>query len=64
MDRFMRQSEVLEAVGLSRQAIYEKRKAGTFPEPVDVGVAALRWRESEIKAWMESRPGYVPVPRR
>ena len=51
----MRQSEVLAAVGLSRQFVYKLRKSGSFPEPIILGVGALRWRESEIKAWMESR---------
>ena len=55
MDRFMRQSEVLAAVGLSRQFVYKLRKSGSFPEPIILGVGALRWWESEIKAWMESR---------
>ena len=45
----------LEAVGLSRQFIFKLRRSGHFPAPVDVGGSALRWRESEIKAWMDSR---------
>ena len=37
MDKLLRQSEVLTAVGLSRMHLYKLRKAGGFPEPVDVG---------------------------
>ena len=29
---------------------------GEFPRPVKVGPAAVRWRESDITAWVESRP--------
>ena len=29
---------------------------GSFPEPLKVGVRAVRWRESEIEAWLETRP--------
>ena len=33
MDRLLRQSEVLTAVGLSRMAVYKLRKAGSFRSP-------------------------------
>ena len=55
MDKFLKQAEVLEAVGLSRQFVYKLRKSGSFPEPVILGKAALRWRKSEIDTWMASR---------
>ena len=55
MDRFLKQSEVLAAVGLSRQFVYKLRKAGSFPEPIILGVGALRWRESDVQAWIASR---------
>ena len=55
VDRLLRQSEVLTAVGLSRMAVYKLRKAGGFPEPVTMGLGALRWRQSEIAAWIASR---------
>ena len=37
MDRLLRQSEVLERAGFSRMHLFKLRKAGRFPEPVDVG---------------------------
>ena len=55
MDRLLRQSEVCEAVALSRMAVYKLRKAGGFPEPVTLGKGALRWKQSEIAAWIASR---------
>ena len=55
MDRLLKQAEVLAAVGLSRQYIFKIRQSGHFPAPVDVGGSALRWRESDIKAWIASR---------
>ena len=56
MDRLLRQSEVLTAVGISRQHLYKiRQQPGGFPEPVDVGGAMLRWRESEIQKWIASR---------
>ena len=55
MDRLLRQSEVCTAVALSRMAVWKLRKAGDFPQPVVLGVGALRWRESDVQAWIASR---------
>ena len=55
MDRLLRQSEVLAAVSLSRMSVYKLRKSGDFPEPVTLGKGAMRWRESELMAWIASR---------
>ena len=57
MDRLLKQSEVCAVVGLSRMAVYKLRmdKAGDFPAPVTLGKGALRWRASEIAAWIASR---------
>ena len=55
MDRLLKQSEVLAVVGLSRMAVYKLRKARGFPEPVTLGLGALRWRESDVQAWIASR---------
>ena len=55
MDRLLRQSEVCATVGLSRMAVWKLRKAGDFPKHVTLGKGALRWRESELTAWMANR---------
>ena len=41
---------------MSRSSIYRLMQDGEFPRPVKVGPAAVRWRESEITHWSESRP--------
>ncbi len=56
LDRMLRRSEVEVVTGLSRSAIYEQMRAGEFPAPVLVGTRAVRWPESEITAWLASRP--------
>ena len=55
MDKLLRQKEVLESVGLSRDSVYKLRKAGDFPAPVTLGKGALRWKQSEIAAWIASK---------
>ena len=48
--------EVERQTGLSTSAIYVKMRRGIFPRPIKVGERAVRWRQSEITAWIESRP--------
>ena len=55
-DRLLRRCEVEAITGMSRSSIYRLMQNGEFPRPVRVGPAAVRWRESDIKAWLESRP--------
>jgi prophage regulatory protein len=45
-----------KGIRLSREQIRQKRKDGTFPEPLAMGENSVAWLESEIDAWIESRP--------
>ena len=55
-DRLLKRREVEEITGLSRSTTYRMVKTGQFPQPVRVGPKAVRWRLSDIIAWLESRP--------
>ena len=55
-DRLLRRREVERITGLSRSSIYRLKQDGDFPRPVRVGPSAVRWKESDIAAWLESRP--------
>ena len=55
-DRLIRLREVVARTGLSRSTIYRKMRDGSFPEAVKAGDRAVRWRESEIEAWLAARP--------
>ena len=55
-DRLLRLSEVKSRCGLSRSSLYRMMRNGAFPEPLKVGVRAVRWRESEIEDWLATRP--------
>ena len=55
-DRLLRRCEVEAITGMSRSSIYRLMQNGEFPRPVRVGPVAVRWRESDIKAWLDSRP--------
>ena len=55
-DRLLRRREVEELTGLSRASIYRLMRGGRFPPPVKVSATAVRWQESEISTWIQSRP--------
>ena len=55
-DRLLRRRKVEELTGLSRASIYRLMRKGRFPLPVKVSATAVRWKESDITAWIESRP--------
>ena len=55
-DRLLRRREVEELTGLSRASIYRMMGSGRFPRPVRVSATAVRWKESDITVWIQSRP--------
>ena len=55
-DRLLRLPEVKGLVGLSRSTIYVMVEQGLFPQQVLLGQRAVAWWESEILAWIASRP--------
>ena len=46
-------TEVEQRVGLTRSSIYDAMRKGNFPLPLKVGPKAVRWRASEIEAWVD-----------
>lgn len=55
-ERLLRRAEVENLIGLSRSAIYLRMQGGQFPQPVRVGKSAVRWKESDVRLWIEARP--------
>lgn len=56
VDRILRRPEVERVTGLARSTIYQAMASDAFPAPVRIGERAVGWRESDILAWLESRP--------
>ena len=52
----LRRPRVEQVVGLSRSTLYAKVADGSFPPPIKLGKRAVGWRESDIDAWLASRP--------
>lgn len=49
--KFLRLPDVIEMVGLKRATIYKRMKAGTFPQPVQLGPRAVAWEEMALADW-------------
>ena len=68
--KILRTKTVMELTGYSRVQIWRKARAADddFPAPVRLSAntskGAIGWHESEILAWLESRPrvAYAPEP--
>lgn len=55
MDKLICMQRVTEVTGFTRGWIYVLVKEGKFPAPVRVGKRAIRFRQSQIEDWLESR---------
>lgn len=54
----LRLKDLCRIIGLARSTIYLAIANGSFPRPVQVGTRAVRWRSSDISAWVASKcPG-------
>lgn len=63
--RFLRLPAVMERTGLGRDAVYKLERRGEFPHRRRISARASGWIESEVAAWIESRPladpKYAPI---
>lgn len=59
--RFLRLPEVIQLVGLQRDAIYKLEREGDFPRRRKITPRASAWREDELVKWMNSRPIASPA---
>lgn len=55
-DKFLSKPEVLDMAGLSNVTQWRMEKRGEFPRRRQISPGRVAWLESEILAWMESRP--------
>ena len=54
--RLLAIDDVGEMTGYSRSSVYRLMKDSDFPIPLKMGRGSIRWHESEIDAWIDSRP--------
>lgn len=51
---------VSAAIGLGSTAIYDRIRAGTFPEPVRLSARCSRWRSRDVFAWLNAQSAERP----
>ena len=51
----LRRRHVEQRTGLSRSTLYQYMKDGVFPKPVQLGLRAVGWLESDISKWIAAR---------
>jgi len=51
-DRYLREPEVLERVGVSWSTLRRWERDGRFPQRHKIGPRIIAWPESEINNWM------------
>ena len=56
MTNLLTRQEVEKRFGLSRSSIYRLMRLGLFPEPIRVGVRAVRWNEVDVASFLEACP--------
>jgi len=55
-DRIIRKREVLHRLNVSGTTLWRMTRAGQFPSPVLLSPGSVGWHESEVDAWIASRP--------
>ncbi len=53
--RFVRMSELVKIIGVSKCTLWRWRQAGVFPNPVHLGPRLVAWKSCEVDAWMKAR---------
>jgi prophage regulatory protein len=56
VDRFILEDECLELTTLTKVTRWRMEKRGEFPRRRKISPGRIGWLESEVRAWMESRP--------
>lgn len=54
--KMLRLDEVMKMTGLSRSSIYRYESTAAFPKRRRVGPNAVRWLDTDVEEWMQSRP--------
>jgi predicted DNA-binding transcriptional regulator AlpA len=52
--------EIAQACYVSTQTVRNWVERGIMPQPIRIGRRCLRWRASEIEAWLQSNQSAAP----
>lgn len=54
-ESLLRLPQVQNRTGLSRSAIYQRVREGSFPHPIKLGERASAWPETAVARWISER---------
>ncbi len=52
---YVRVSQLIKMIPVSKASIWRKVKDGTFPKPVKLGDRITAWRTEDVVSWLASR---------
>lgn len=55
-ERILRADEVCQRIGCGKSKLYLMLGTGEFPAGVQITTRNVGWRESDVDAWIKSRP--------
>ena len=55
-EKLLTRPEVESRCRIATSTLYRLMREADFPEPLKIGPRAVRWKASEIEAFLESRP--------
>ncbi|GBE14445.1 MAG TPA: AlpA family phage regulatory protein [Proteobacteria bacterium] len=56
-ERVLSPKKLAQELGIARSSLYRLRVGEpSFPKPIRLSERRVGWRESEVQAWIESRP--------
>lgn len=61
-NRILRFKAVMARTGLSRQQLFVRRGAGTFPPGITVSRGVLGWHQADVDAWIADPASYRVKP--
>lgn len=54
-DRYLTIADICLQLRVHPKTLLRWRRAGQFPPPIELAPGSLRWRESHVQEWVDSR---------
>jgi len=54
-DTYLKRQDIEFGLGVSKATIYRWTKAGIFPAAIHLGKNMVRWKSSQVEAWIAER---------
>ncbi len=56
MSKYLRITDVIKKLSVSRSAILQWSREGSFPKPIKLSPKVTIWDEEKIDEWVQSKP--------